>query len=1169
MIKKLEEKITIAVSTGFRKQLLNRGEARSMIWANGILPEDAPKFATQLSYDLLGYGYSLINMGLRLLELGGDPDIYRSAFSKAGSAIEMVSHKGEKDDPSRGFHLILAASSYHLGRYSAKAYSLLINNNENLTIPEQALRRIILREFDQLENDVFKYKLTSIADDKTLAERIDAESDRILLMAETGEDIIDSKYELSIIDIALTDNYLSAISMFLMALDLGEQEFLGKSTKILSNTLGICNDLNMIPQWWVHRITKYLLRDLWLSSFHVILPFAPETESVWNDLRWNFIALLYKRRKSEIDLWPSQIEGAMRAVDQSDNLVVSLPTSAGKTRIAEICILRCLADKKRVIFITPLRALSAQTEFSLRKTFSPLGKTVSTLYGSIGVSDFEINVIKTKDIVVGTPEKLDFALRNDPTLIDDVGLVVLDEGHMIGLNEREIRYEVQIQRLLNRPDADQRRIVCLSAILPEGDQLRDFVDWLRHDKEGGPVKDIWRPTDLRFGEITWNQNKAQLKFIIGDERPFVNNFISGFVPPVGKRRLLFPKNAQELSLATAWRLIEDGHTVLIYCPQKNWVESFAKIIVDLHTRGALSTVLTVDDKVLELAKTLGTEWLGVDHPIIKCLELGVAIHHGSLPTPFRKEIEKLLRDGILRITVSSPTLAQGLNLSATTVIMHSLRRNGQIIDASEFKNVIGRAGRAFVDIKGLILHPMFDKHSWRRKQWNELIQDEKTRNMVSGLYRLINTLIIRMANYLGTRKTKDVFEYVVNNSNCWDFQSLDTENEDVTSGASQKWADYIFSLDTALLSLLGDEECETEQIPHILDQILSSSLWERILSRKKKGQQDLYNQTLIERANYIWTQSSKDQRRGYFLAGVGFETGRKLDTIAKTANKLLVEVNYFITTGMTDDAICSITQIAELIFPIAPFTPRYFPESWREILKKWLLGEPIIDNTLGEISEVLTFVEDGFVYRLPWGMEAIKVRALANGDIIQPGMSIDDFETDVAVPAVENGTLDRSAAILMQAGFNSRFAAIKAVHDTNASFTTARELSRWLKSEEVADLTSSGHWPTPETSSLWKAFTTDLSTPRSKLWKKSTTNVSVQWYARPPSPMTKIRLVQSEGYTCVVAASGETIGQVSHPLKLLKDGVYYAAVSKNDTILNVEYLGASEKPFEALNPENI
>ena len=173
----------------------------------------------------------------------------------------------------------------------------------------------------------------------------------------------------------------------------------------------------------------------------------------WPRLRELFIALLQRRAKAEIDLWPSQTEAAARAVDQSDDLVVSLPTSAGKTRIAELCILRCLAGGKRVVFVTPLRALSAQTETTLQRTFGPLGKTISALYGSIGVSGFDEDAIRERDIVVATPEKLDFALRNDPSLLDDVGLLVFDEGHMIGLSEREVRYEVQIQRLLRRADA--------------------------------------------------------------------------------------------------------------------------------------------------------------------------------------------------------------------------------------------------------------------------------------------------------------------------------------------------------------------------------------------------------------------------------------------------------------------------------------------------------------------------------------------------------------------------------------------------------------------------------------------------------------------------------------------------------------------------------------------
>lgn len=1164
MIDKLETEITDAVSAGFRNQLLERGQARSMIWSDGILPEDSPKFAPQLSYDLLSYGYSLINKGFRLLELGGDPEVYRLAFSKAGSAIEMVVHKGKQDDPSRGFHLILAAASYHLGRYSAKAYSLLKNNPENITTPEKALRYVILRELNQLDKSVLNYKATGVADDQVLAELIDKESEHHALLKEIGEYSDESKYELSIVDIALTDNYMSAVSTFLMALELGEQELLSKSTEILSNNLDVCNKLNMLPQWWVNRITKFLFNDLWLSSFHKILPIAPTAESVWNDLRWKYIALLHKRKKSEIDLWPSQIEGAMRAVDLSDNLVVSLPTSAGKTRIAEICILRCLADGKRVIFITPLRALSAQTEFSLRKTFSPLGKTVSTLYGSIGVSEFEINAIKTNDIVVGTPEKLDFALRNDSELIDDVGLVVLDEGHMIGLSEREIRYEVQIQRLLNRPDADQRRIVCLSAILPEGDQLNDFVGWIRRDVEGNPVKNNWRPTDLRFGEVTWENNRGKLKFLIGDEPPFVNNFISGFVPPIGKRKLRFPKDAQELSLATAWRLIEDGHTVLIYCAQKNWVESFAKKIVDLNARGALKTVLTVERNALELAKALGDEWLGVGHPIIKCLELGVAIHHGSLPTPFRKEMEKLLRDGVLTITVSSPTLAQGLNLSATTVIMHSLRRSGQIIEASEFKNVIGRAGRAFVDTQGLILHPMFDKHSWRGEDWNNLIENENTRNMLSGLYRLIFTLVRRMAGHLETTNPEDVLEYIVNNSNCWDFKRLIKEKNEIAKEESEKWAGYISSLDTALLSLLGNEECDEKQIPDILDRILSSSLLERVLSRKQRGLRILCKQALIERSNYIWGQSSVGQRKGYFLAGVGLETGNKLDAIADTANQLLVESNYYIVHGKTDKAINSITQIAELIFSIAPFTPKKLPESWKNILKSWLLGEPVTQSDLGEVNEIISFVEDGFVYRLPWGMEAIKVRAIANNDIIPPELSIEDFETGVAVPAIENGTLNRSAAMLMQAGFNSRHAAIKAINDTKGSFDSSRALSLWLRSKEVIELTATGHWPTPETSSLWKTFIADLIPSQSKVWTQSYTDVSVKWFTNPLPSKTKVRLVQGFENTNIVVASGEVVGQTVYPIKLLKTGVYYAIVSETETLLNVEYLGAGEGPFDAL-----
>ena len=73
------------------------------------------------------------------------------------------------------------------------------------------------------------------------------------------------------------------------------------------------------------------------------------------------------------------------------------------------------------------------------------------------------------------------------------------------------------------------------------------------------------------------------------------------------------------------------------------------------------------------ALVVGAEWFGADHPILKCLELGVAIHHGALPGPFRREIERLLHEGKLKVTIASPTLAQGLNLSASAVLFHGLQ----------------------------------------------------------------------------------------------------------------------------------------------------------------------------------------------------------------------------------------------------------------------------------------------------------------------------------------------------------------------------------------------------------------------------------------------------------------------------------------------------------------
>lgn len=1155
--------ITEAASTGFRGRLIARGQARAIIWRDGVLPPGAPDFAPQLSYDLHSYGYALLGLGLRLRELGGDAAQARTAFEQAASALEAVIAKGNPQEIDRDFHFIMAAASYHLAHLSARAYSLLaiVQADENFSPIERALALMMRRDFRALHASVLDYRISGEGSDGKIVADIQVYLNRPeVIDGEAGDS---SEILLDSLNTALTDTFMAAMSLYLLALERGERPLVDQALHRLQTGLAICGEMNMLPQWWAYRIAIHLLSDLWSSTFHERLPLQPEGGEAadWPQLRELFIALLQRRWKAEVDLWPSQVEAASRAVDQADDLVVSLPTSAGKTRIAELCILRCLAGGKRVVFITPLRALSAQTEVTLQRTFGPLGKTISALYGSIGVSGFDEDAIRDRDIVVATPEKLDFALRNDPSLLDDVGLLVFDEGHMIGLNEREVRYEVQIQRLLRRPDAHKRRIVCLSAILPDGDQLDDFAAWLRRDHPGGLIKNNWRPTRLRFGEVVWSSPIARLDLRIGEERPWVQQFLTGGVPPdwvrpKRRRTKLFPNDQRELCLATAWRLVDDGQTVLIFCPERRSVEPFADVIVDLHERGSLRSLLEADPRVLDTAITLGEEWLGQGSVILKCLRLGIALHHGALPTAYRKEVECLLRDGVLKVTISSPTLAQGLNLSATAVVMHSLHRSGELIEVSEFKNVIGRAGRAYVDVEGIVLFPMFDKVAKKRRDWEALITDLGARDMESGLVQLVIALLSRMADRIGS-DLNQLTDYVANNAAAWTFPEVIDETPEDRERAVATWEQHLATLDTAILSLIGEHDISDEHIEAALDDILQSSLWHRRLLRRKEEEQQLLKVTLVARSRRIWSQSTAVQRRGYFLAGVGLTTGHALDAIAADANLLLIQANAAILDGDAEAAVAAITEIASHVFTFYPFMPTPLPSNWRDILRAWLLGQPLAALAVGQESQMLRFVEGGLVYRLPWAMEAIRVRAVANGDTVGD-LLLDDHELGFAVPAVETGTLNRSASILIQAGFNSRLAAIKAVADTHGAFQTGQELRRWLTSQAVAVLSTQPEWPTAETKTMWTDFVQSFTPHENRTWTVRVYWADVAWLGAPLPPGTPIQLHHWNGLSRVLSVDGAPLGTVKAAINSEVAGLVRAQVSQDNAKIDITYLGPDD-----------
>src|SRR3990172_6673568 len=286
---------------------------------------------------------------MRIREQQGDESLARSAFEHAGEAIEAVVSNGDPDNSQRGFLRLLAASAFHLAHLSARAFSMLVSsiNNGNLSVTERALALLI--SLNVLESEITSWRLGGMASDGRIIEELRAALAGFDESQET-EPVFDA------VDKALTDNFFSGIGMFLVALQTGEQSLVDAARSELHKGLDVTSALNLVPQSWCFRLAIHLIGDLWESSLHAVLPSEPPRGDVadWQTMRSLFTASLYRRGRAEIELWPSQIDAARRSVDTSDDLVVSLPTSAGKTPVAELCILRCLSEGKRIVFVTPL-----------------------------------------------------------------------------------------------------------------------------------------------------------------------------------------------------------------------------------------------------------------------------------------------------------------------------------------------------------------------------------------------------------------------------------------------------------------------------------------------------------------------------------------------------------------------------------------------------------------------------------------------------------------------------------------------------------------------------------------------------------------------------------------------------------------------------------------------
>ena len=968
-----------------RGRLLARGLARGMVWRDGVVPEGAQEFSASLTPDLLDFGYGVLALALELREANRDREANQrfntdEPFRVAAEAIESAVRRGDPHSRDQGRHLVVSAAAFHLAGFAARSFSMLPIPAlaKNLASNERALGYVLRRDLSLLREHIIQWHADPSHSDDTVAGRLLDENDEF-----GPEDVA---------ILALTTSYYRGLGLADTALLFGNREIFDTAVVAMQSVVASAAQIGNIPTWWVAALTLHLIRDLWDQSLFVRLPSdsGSPVPARWNELRRDFIAQLGTRRPPHIDLWPSQIAAAKRAVDPNDDLVIALPTSAGKTRIAELCILRTLADGKRIIYVTPLRALSAQVERVLARTFVPLGAGVTSLYGASGATVSDTKTLASASIVVATPEKLDFALRQDPDVLNDVGLIVFDEGHMIGVGSREIRYEVLIQRLLRRGDAAGRRIVCLSAMFTPGDPyFKDFGDWLRGDAPGEPVNVLWRPTRQRLATLDWSarSNTGMLSFLDG-EKPFVPRFVEQSEPKK-PRKNPFPIGELEFCICAANAFARDGHTVLVYSPQKSQVEPAAREFRHMRDQGYLTNVKPPLAEHLTLASAIGREWLGEKHAAVRALEVGVGTHHGALPRPFLNAVEELLDARRLSVVVASPTLAQGIDLACSVLIFRSLKRyeGGQWVPIStaEFSNVVGRSGRAYVDLDGISVLPTFEAadRSQQHALFEKLIKDSRGQRLLSGLAQLTWNLGHHLAQELGA-KPNDLLEYILNQRDLWDDARLAaTETEDDQDEGEDGLEAQIANLDVALFSLIEPLDTDVSQVAAVLDEALKDSLWKRTLAREDEPTRAIERELLRSRAEWLWRKSTEEQRRACFYSGLGRKPGLFLHERLDALVEVLCTFQNAVAADDGEAAAAAATALYVEVMKEPFFTVRKLPSKWEDALADWIKGTAFSDILNGrkarDAHRTQVFIQEGIVFRLVWAAEAVRVQAVATG----------------------------------------------------------------------------------------------------------------------------------------------------------------------------------------------
>jgi superfamily II DNA/RNA helicase len=457
------------------------------------------------------------------------------------------------------------------------------------------------------------------------------------------------------------------------------------------------------------------------------------------------------------EFWPAQRLIGKKGVLLGQSAVVQMPTSAGKTKSIELIIRSAFLSQRTnlAIIVAPFRALCHEIKDALMESFSGEQICIDVLSDTLQNDiDREISewlgIPSKSQILIVTPEKLLYILRQHPELAEKLKLLIFDEGHQFDTGKRGITYELLLTSLKRFISKDVQKVL-ISAVIPNADEI---AQWLNGDNNIVQGENLI-PTKKTIGFSSWKTSLGQIHYVEhGNDTFFVPRVIEEQpLQRQGRERTdrRFPDrgNGQDVALYLGLKLCGNGG-VAIFCGRKDTAQNICKRVVEIAERGyEIKNIReSSDESELRALSSLCAENLGQSSIEARSAELGVLAHHSNIPHGIRIAVEHAMRTDRVRLIVCTSTLAQGVNLPIRYLIVASFYQGQKLIKVRDFHNLIGRAGRSGKHVEGSILFAepkLYDertnrKENWRWKNAQNLLDVSKSERCVSSLLDLFEPI---------------------------------------------------------------------------------------------------------------------------------------------------------------------------------------------------------------------------------------------------------------------------------------------------------------------------------------------------------------------------------------------------------------------------------------------